>query len=643
MSETQIASGPTTASKSHRRGHSHGRTYSDPFLDIKDGIGFPREDQSSEGGEDSGSFWPQALFESFVLTPLTMISFILSLSVVDYGQRQWRTAQHGSHPDSLWMRLFHQQPEPYQSSVDATWNHQPDAMPTPRSPEANQGWFRQKKHRAMARLEITDAFDMNGRMMIVVNCGDVLTKKKLDGHRNQCRGASFTCLDCMVHFRGTEYRSHTSCISEAQKYQGHLYRPEKDKSNGKNKLQNKKPNGSLRDMKPPGAYFEDVPDEGEPTNAIAVIDVPPKAPTPPPSNGLNVFDFLVEEATPSASKKIKPNAEVKRIEQPSSKPADTRKHVQHSQEENGQYLAEGFSYGEGSIAPSFERYESWHNLNEPPKPPPRIDPGYTTKIVMPPVEFMTPAPKHDKKDKSEKKRKRHVEDLDLSTTKRPSSRDAMMSDAPATVGAGRVLHSGLTGGLTKLLTTPGDFERDRIDAGPTPISPAKRSKREKEFRDERRKSSYASQDAKSAFTATSSRYSRDDADGKHSRDRHEQRYHDDKYSRRQRQRDSPSSDETYPTAVPSRRSKLIEYPGRAGSVQPSDANRLARQTSHAELFMSFITKGPESESGMSINKVLKRFHRERNASSQDKEELDKELWKNLRLRRNERGEIVLFL
>lgn len=40
-------------------------------------------------------------------------------------------------------------------------------------------------------------------------CGDVLTKKKLDGHRNQCHGASFTCLDCMVHFRGTEYRSHT--------------------------------------------------------------------------------------------------------------------------------------------------------------------------------------------------------------------------------------------------------------------------------------------------------------------------------------------------------------------------------------------------------------------------------------------------
>lgn len=41
------------------------------------------------------------------------------------------------------------------------------------------------------------------------NCGDVLTKKKLDAHRGHCRGASFTCLDCMTHFRGTDYKAHT--------------------------------------------------------------------------------------------------------------------------------------------------------------------------------------------------------------------------------------------------------------------------------------------------------------------------------------------------------------------------------------------------------------------------------------------------
>jgi cell growth-regulating nucleolar protein len=65
--------------------------------------------------------------------------------------------------------------------------------------------------------------------------------------------------------------------------------------------------------------------------------------------------------------------------------------------------------------------------------------------------------------------------------------------------------------------------------------------------------------------------------------------------------------------------------------------------SRADLFMSFITKGPDSERGCSINKVLKRFHRERDVRGEAKEDEDKELWKSLRLRRNDRGEIVLFI
>ena len=59
--------------------------------------------------------------------------------------------------------------------------------------------------------------------------------------------------------------------------------------------------------------------------------------------------------------------------------------------------------------------------------------------------------------------------------------------------------------------------------------------------------------------------------------------------------------------------------------------------------MSFITKGPESENGCSLNKALKRYHRERGERGLGlgKAEEEKELWKSLRFRRNERGEIVL--
>lgn len=71
--------------------------------------------------------------------------------------------------------------------------------------------------------------------------------------------------------------------------------------------------------------------------------------------------------------------------------------------------------------------------------------------------------------------------------------------------------------------------------------------------------------------------------------------------------------------------------------------------SRADLFMSFINKGEESERGMSVHKALKRYHRERGGGGRammrtaDKGEEEKELWKGLRLRRNERGEVVLFL
>lgn len=69
-----------------------------------------------------------------------------------------------------------------------------------------------------------------------------------------------------------------------------------------------------------------------------------------------------------------------------------------------------------------------------------------------------------------------------------------------------------------------------------------------------------------------------------------------------------------------------------------------RMALRAESFLSFVTKGPDSERGCSMNKALKRWHRdgEGRFASGSKEEEQKELWKGLRLRRNERGEVVVF-
>jgi cell growth-regulating nucleolar protein len=93
--------------------------------------------------------------------------------------------------------------------------------------------------------------------------------------------------------------------------------------------------------------------------------------------------------------------------------------------------------------------------------------------------------------------------------------------------------------------------------------------------------------------------------------------------------------------------KMIEYhrPHSRDEKQGSgDGSQMVVYKPRADLFLSFINKGPESERGCSVNKALKRFHRERTAAggSLGKHTEEKELWRSLRMRRNERGEIVLF-
>lgn len=64
-------------------------------------------------------------------------------------------------------------------------------------------------------------------------CNDTVIKKKLDQHRQRCYDAYFTCIDCSTTFSGTDYKSHTQCISEAEKYEKALYKGKPSKANAK--------------------------------------------------------------------------------------------------------------------------------------------------------------------------------------------------------------------------------------------------------------------------------------------------------------------------------------------------------------------------------------------------------------------------
>lgn len=195
-----------------------------------------------------------------------------------------------------------------------------------------------------------------------------------------------------------------------------------------------------------------------------------------------------------------------------------------------------------------------------------------------------------------------------------------MTDAPP------ILHSGLTGGLKGLLSRPSvfppspDYSGGDFDASPgSPLKKTKHSKRDRERG--RGRVDTISNNIMSLITSTPSR--------EHSEDRPRRK----KHHRRREESERPAR-------------KMIEYQPMGGDVIPEDSgNQMVLFRPRAELLLDFVNKGPESERGVSMNKALKRYHRERDASgtSLPRAEEEKELWRSLRMKRNERGEIVLFL
>ena len=367
---------------------------------------------------------------------------------------------------------------------------------------------------------------------------------------------------------------------------------------------------------PRKAYIEDAPDE-DTGHAIALVDAPPAAPSPPSAvpptqkQSINVFDFLVSADTPNASKtsleitKESVKESTKLVEQTSAVFARSSQHTGLGIDDEA-YEKRGFMYG--------------------------TDPVPVAK-GEPKVEFFTPAPKSMHKHNpstdsfynledserrfTDKKRKRvNVEEQELVSTRKPNQEaDYIMDDAPPAI-----LHSGLTGGLGRLLTKS-KFEpmSDISNGDHDPPSPVKRTiKAPAKEKDRGRK-------AGSVLVKVRKRRSSDESRPRKQRrshqesDRHSQHSHHDRPKR-----------------------KAIEYhpqPHVDGSQQ-----QLVLYKTRAELFTSFVTKGPDSEQGYSLHKALKRYHRERGEEGLGLEKADeeKELFKALRLKRNDRGEIVVF-
>lgn len=181
------------AARAHKgRRQSRNKKGSDPFLEISDEAVKLPELSTSQTRENDDAGQSQSLLADvgsksldylgfrlanllslqLVLTPINMVTFILSLSVVDLHQRQWRLSQRpAAGQQTLWSKMTPWSwldPEPYQDSRDTTWKGDNSAAAQNRADNSFGGWYTRKKHRAMAKMELHDAFEMRGRVLVAI-------------------------------------------------------------------------------------------------------------------------------------------------------------------------------------------------------------------------------------------------------------------------------------------------------------------------------------------------------------------------------------------------------------------------------------------------------------------------------------------
>lgn len=496
-------------------------------------------------------------------------------------------------------------------------------------------------------------------------------------------------------------------MTEAQKYEGNLYKEKPTKASKRKSVSILEPNEN-------NAL---VP------HKVTIEDVPPQAPTPPPavpaSNRDSVFDYMVEEEDTPDQKAIQFATEREEMSLKRDAPSvfggsrpTSRNEYRNTEEQldSKQYHENGFTYGAEPVHPR----------------PANVNASTIT------LDYMTPAAKaakarldrsvpssatHSRQNSnSEKKRKRAQTDDHAS--------DVNMSDAPTTIvrsvvdTPGAIAHSGLTGGLQRMLsdkeddwghtTSSPDRDRDKQALAklkpvkparaqePSPQSPLKRTRRSKDIDDAGLGISIKGRagrvmsmigGALSAHPETTSdqksrrRGSSSDAHEKPSSrsrdgDRRERKKHkvtrhngtssanvriehSSRSSRSKGRHGSRSPDmSTSDHRNGNGKQKAIEYHSTSqhrAAHSPSDSDREQgnqqmvifgeeeRRRRKCDDFLAYITKGPDSGRGYSINKVLKRYHRDSDINKEsDKREEEKDLWKGLRLKRNDRGEVVVF-
>ena len=116
-----------------------------------------------------------SLLANIITTPLLFVSFLFSLFLVDRHNRSYRVSEHthNTSSSSFWSRISLRSwldPEPYQDPADTTWQRQlsdeyEGTNAAVLRPDRRR-WVTRKKHRRIAKMEFSEAFEMRGTVML---------------------------------------------------------------------------------------------------------------------------------------------------------------------------------------------------------------------------------------------------------------------------------------------------------------------------------------------------------------------------------------------------------------------------------------------------------------------------------------------
>lgn len=81
------------------------------------------------------------------------------------------------------------------------------------------------------------------------SCQSTIKKPKLQQHFNTCYTSSVSCIDCNNTFDQYTSLTHNQCITEAERYQGKLYQPNKNNKNKQNNSNNNQNNNNNKKQK----------------------------------------------------------------------------------------------------------------------------------------------------------------------------------------------------------------------------------------------------------------------------------------------------------------------------------------------------------------------------------------------------------